>query len=169
MTVPCRRSSSVKLGRALLAIVVFAGGLAACAPSRATATAIPTGPAQIECLDGLEPATCEKAAIVVLRAVSASGWTPTHLWINDGSLAPVVELLFDPNANFPVPTIPEGGTLLGSAEVAFAETGKHAGVNLAAVESEVVATLVGYALPHPGWCSGDCPSSSWLGRRSSPS
>ena len=68
-----------------------------------------------------------------------------------------MDLLFDPNANFPGPAVPDGGVFLGNAEVAFAENGSHAGMNLATVGSEVVADLIGYRVPHPGWCSGLCP------------
>jgi hypothetical protein len=83
-----------------------------------------------------------------------------HVWLNTGSLAPTSGLLFDPSANFPAPSVPEGGTRLGSAEVAFAETDRHAGLNLAVVGSSIVANLIGFAVPRPGWCSGECTVSS---------
>ena len=108
----------------------------------------------------MEHATCDSAVKVVLDAVAPSGWTPMHLWINSGSLGPTEALLFDPSANFPTPNVPEGGTPMGNAEVAFAETDKHAGVNLAAVGPRILANLIGYVAPHPDWCSGTCPSSA---------
>jgi hypothetical protein len=149
-----------------IAVVLVAAGLAACGPTVATRTPSrsgatgTSGTAVIECVGGLEQATCDKAIEVVLRTVAPSGWTPMHGWINSGSLAPTVGLLFDPNANFPAPNVPEGGAMLGSAEVAFAETDKHAGMNLAVVGPNIVADLIGYVVPHSGWCSGICPSNS---------
>jgi hypothetical protein len=149
-----------------IAVVVVAAGLAACGPTGATPTASRSAApgtsetAVIECLGGLEQATCDKAVEVVLRTVAPSGWTPTHAWISSGSLASMVDLLFDPNANFPAPNVPVGGTRLGHAEVAFAETDKHAGMNLAVVGPNIVADLIGYVVPQSGWCSGICPSNS---------
>jgi hypothetical protein len=72
----------------------------------------------------------------------------------------MVSMLFDPNANFPAPNVPEGGSRFGYAEVAFAETDAHAGMNLATVGSTIVADLIGYAVPRGGWCSGLCATSS---------
>ena len=114
----------------------------------------------IKCLDDMDPGTCDSAVKVVLDTVALSGWTPTHVWINSGSLGPSEQFLFDPSANFPAPDVPDGGARLGSAEVAFAEIDKHAGVNLAAVGPTVVPTLIGYVVPQPGWCSGMCPSNA---------
>jgi hypothetical protein len=142
------------------AIVVFAIiWLAACGSSpSATPTPSPSavGKPIVACLGGLNQATCDEVLPIVLRTVAPSGWTPTHLWINSGSLAPIPELLFDPAANFPAPILPSGSTPLGNAEVEFAETTKHAGINLALAGSAVVADLVGYVAPLPGWCSGSC-------------
>jgi len=149
--------------RRFVAVTLVAVGLSACGPSAGpTGAASPSAAAaaiEIECLGGLDQAVCDKAAKVVVAAVTSSGWTPRHIWINSGSLAPIPELLFDPNANFPIPYVP-GGTQFGNAEIAFAETDKHAGLNLAAVGPDIVATLVGYRVPLRGWCSGTCPSAS---------
>jgi hypothetical protein len=128
----------------------------AATPSQSTSASTPV----IECEAGFDRATCDKAAAVAVLAVAQSGWTPTHVWISSGSLASMVDLLFDPNANFPAPNVPKGGTNLGSAEVAFAENASHAGMNLAAVGPNIVADLIGYRVPLPGWCSGMCPNSS---------
>ena len=70
----------------------------------------------------------------------------------------MLDLLFDPSANFPAPNVPDGGTRIGNAEVAFADTDQHAGMNLAAVGPDIVADLIGYRAPLSDWCSGDCPS-----------
>lgn len=112
-----------------------------------------------DCLD-IDQATCDKALKVVLAAVAPSGWTPTHVWLNNGLLAPMQELLFDPSANFPYSIPPDNGQWIGSAEVAFAETDQHAGMNLAAVGNNIVADLTGYAVPHRDWCSGECPGAT---------
>ncbi len=95
-----------------------------------------------------------------LGAVAPSGWTPTHVWTNSGLLAPLQEMLFDPSANFPYPMPPDSGQWIANAEVAFAETDRHAGMNVAMVGADVVAELIGYVVPQPDWCSGTCPSSS---------
>jgi hypothetical protein len=151
--------------RRWITIACIAVGLSACGSSTGSPVGSPlpsadSGPPAIECLGGLDQATCDSAAEVVLDTVAPSGWTPTHVWINSGSLGPTEELLFDPSANFPYPGVPDGGTHIGNAEVAFAETEKHAGMNLAAVGPKIVADLIGYVVPHPDWCSGTCPSSS---------
>ena len=152
----------VRLLKVGAACLVGLGALAcssvpsAATPSRSTSPSKPV----IECEAGFDQATCDKAATVAVLAVAKSGWTPTHVWISSGSLAPIVDLLFDPNANFPAPNVPEGGTNLGSAEVAFAENASHAGMNLAAVGPDIVADLIGYRVPRPGWCSGMCPNGS---------
>jgi hypothetical protein len=151
--------------RRWIAIVLVFIGLSACSSPAAVPPTSPSpsaasGEPAMECLGGLDQATCDKALKVVLATVASSGWTPTHVWINSGTLAPTEELLFDPNANFPMPMVPEGGAPVGNAEIAFAETDKHAGMNLAAVGSEIVADLIGYVVPHADWCSGYCPSTS---------
>jgi hypothetical protein len=150
--------------RRWIAIVLAASVLAACGPSPATtpsaspSSSVAAGKPVIACLGGLDQSTCDKAMKVVLDIVAPSGWTPTRVWLNSGSLAPTLQLLFDPSANFPAPNVPEGGAPLGNAEVAFAETDKHAGMNLAAVGPDIAADLIGYVVPHSGWCSGTCPS-----------
>ena len=146
-----------QVARAVVVMVTMAG-LSACGPGPATPSpSVPVGSPTVACLGGLDQATCDETLSVVLRAVAPSGWTPTHVWINSGSLAPIPELLFDPSANFPAPILPSGSTPIGNAEVAFAETDKHAGLNLVAMGRDVVAELVGYVVPHPGSCSGACP------------
>jgi hypothetical protein len=163
-----RSSIAQKLSLMLrrLALFVVAASLLACAPTGSTREASPsasTGTSEaagLDCLGGLEQKTCDKVVEVVLRTVAPSGWTPVHVWVTSGSLAPTVDLLFDPNANFPAPNVPVGGTMLGSAEVAFAGTDEHAGMNLAVVGTNIVADLIGYVVPRSGWCSGICPSGS---------
>jgi hypothetical protein len=140
------------LAVALMAVAVTACGTAVPSPS------VASRPPVVECLGDLDQAVCHKAAPVALAAVAASGWTPAHVWINSGSLAPTVDLLFDPSANFPAPNVPGGGTRSGSVEIAFAETDQHAGMNLAVVGSDIVADVIGYRAPLSGWCSGECPS-----------
>lgn len=136
----------------------MAVGLSACGSLPTTAPpSVAAGKPVVVCVGGLDQATCDKELRVVLLTVAPSGWTPTRVWINTGALAPNAELLFDRAANFPFPLLPSGGTLVGNAEVAFAETDRHAGMNLAAVGPDIVADLIGYVVPHPGWCSGTCP------------
>jgi hypothetical protein len=151
--------------RRSIGLIAIAVAAVACGPSPATLAPSPapsTAAVQlvVDCETGFDQATCDKVVTAALRVVAPSGWTATHVWISSGSLAPIVDLLFDPNANFPAPLVPEGGTNLGSAEVAFAESDRHAGMNLAVVGVDVVANLIGYAVPRRGWCSGTCPSSS---------
>ena len=145
--------------RRWIAITLVAVGVAACR------TGVPPAPAAsgatvIECLGGLDQALCDKAAPVALAAVAASGWTPTHVWINSGSLAPTVDLLFDPGANFPAPNVPDGGTqerkrrdrVRGDRRARGLEPrGRRAGHRGGP-----------HRLPGPalGWCSGTCPSTS---------
>ncbi len=105
-------------------------------------------------------ATCDLAKGAVLLAVAPSGWTPTHLWMSSESLCPAQDCLFDPDSTFPYPTPPEGGRWIGNAEVAFAETDEHAGLNLATVGTDVVPVLIGYRVPLLTWCSGECPTES---------
>jgi hypothetical protein len=138
-----------------IAIAVTVLAVAACTTSATAPTTTPV----TECL-GIDQSTCDRALDPVLAAVAPSGWTPTHVWLDDGLLSPVQALLFDPYADFPYPIPPDNGQWIGSAEVAFAETDQHAGMNLAAVGSDIVADLTGYAVPPRDRCSGDCPSSS---------
>jgi hypothetical protein len=159
-------SEDYRLKRRWIAIVLIAVALVACSPSVVTPTGSRTpttspGKPVVECEAGLDQTMCEKALEAVLVAVAPSGWTPTQVWIGSGSMGPTVNFLFDPKANFPAPSLPDGGTNFGSAEVAFAETSVHAGMNLAAVGSGMVADLIGYAIPRPDWCSGLCPASSF--------
>ena len=153
---PCRDSEDYPLKRRWIAIVLIAFYLVACTPSVVTptgsrASATTPGKPVVECEAGLDQTRCKKALEEVLLAVAPSGWTPTQVWIGSGSMGPTVNFLFDPKANFPAPSLPDGGTNFGSAEVAFAETSVHAGMNLAAVGSVMVANLIGYAIPRPGW------------------
>jgi hypothetical protein len=123
-----------------------------------TATAS-AGARTVECDGGVDRATCDAATALALKTVEPSGWTPTHVWINTGLLCPHTECLFDPNANFPMATPPDGGQWAANAEVAFAATDQHAGMNIAKTQSGLVAVLIGYKVPAPTWCSGTCPSS----------
>ena len=99
-------------------------------------------------------ADCSETLRLVLAAVAGTGWTPVHVWINSGQLCPFVEGLFDPNQNFPYPLPPAGGQWIGNAEVAFAETDKHAGFNVARAAMGVIPVLIGYRVPLLTWCSG---------------
>lgn len=119
-----------------------------------------SGPPVMECVTGIDRSTCDRATSVALEAVASSGRTPTRLWISSGLLAPDADLLFDPTAEFPYPNPPDGGTWIGSAEVAFAETDEHAGMNIAAVGDRLEAVLTGFRVPPSAWCSGTCPSAS---------
>lgn len=114
----------------------------------------------ISCVGGVPSGTCDRAARVALAAVAPSGWTPTAVWINSGNLCPQEDCLFDPNQNFPYPMPPSGGRWVANAEVAFAETDRHAGLNIAAVDADLVPVLIGYRVPLLTWCSGTCPSST---------
>ena len=111
------------------------------------------------CVGGLAQATCEEAARVARSAVAASGWTPTWVWIDGGQLCPSQDCLFDPGRTFPYPVPPGGGQWIGNAEVAFAETDQHAGLNIASVGGTITPVLIGYREPLLTWCSGGCPSS----------
>ena len=124
---------------------------------KAPAATAPTS-AAVDCLGGVPPATCEQVLPVVLTAVAPTTWTPTHVWINSGFLCPAEDCLFDPNQNFPYPMPPDGGQWVANAEIAFAGTDKHAGVQIAQVGSSLVPVLIGYRTPLLDWCSGSCPS-----------
>lgn len=110
------------------------------------------------CAGGVSPATCAEAARIAVSAVASSGWTPMRIWINSGLLCPDQGCLFDPNANFPYPIPPDGGQWVANAEIAFAESDKHAGMNIATDGSGLVPVLIGYRVPALAWCSGTCPS-----------
>jgi hypothetical protein len=114
----------------------------------------------VECLGGVDQPTCDGVLQVALAAVKSSGWTPAHVWISDGLLAPIPNLLFDPTANFPYPLPPDDGQWVANAEIAFAETDQHAGMNVASVPGDLRAVLIGYAVPPLEWCSGECPTST---------
>ena len=49
----------------------------------------PSQQPQVDCLGGLEPATCDNSLPVALAAVSSSGWSPVHVWISSGQLCPL--------------------------------------------------------------------------------
>ncbi len=155
--------------------VVLAAALVGCAGPVGTATppatpppATPhsslgsgsTGPATESCIGGLAQATCDAAARVALAAVVPSGWTPTWAWIDGGQFCPRQDCLFDPSQNFPYPEPPNGGQWVGNAEIAFAGTDQHAGLNIAEVAGALVPVLIGYRVPLLAWCSGGCPSSA---------
>ncbi len=141
--------------------IVLAIVMAACGSDGATGTpttqASPAASVSTFCGNGVEEPFCADAARVALAGVADAARTPTQVWIYSGELSPVPDLLFDPTANFPLPETPEGGTWIGSAEIAFAGSDEHAGLNIAQVGSKLVAVLVGYRTPSPGWCSGVCP------------
>ena len=100
-------------------------------------------------------------AAAAIDAVADRHAAVTNVWLSSGALCFVApDCLFDPNANFPIDTPPEGGNWVGSAEVAFAGTDEHAGVSLARVDGAIVAKLLGYRVPPLTWCSGGCPTSS---------
>ena len=162
------RSAAVRLRLASLIAVI---ALAACAatpttgwaPASSGETATPGSSASaptVACLEGLSAATCSEAARVAVAAVAPSGWTPTTLWINTGSLCPWQECLFDPNQNFPAQEPPDGGRWVGSVEIAFAQSDEHAGLSIASVGGHLVAVLIGYRVPLLDWCSGTCPSAA---------
>ncbi len=125
-------------------------------PATSAEAAQPT----VACLGGVSSATCDEAARIALAAVASSGWTPTQVWVSSGSLCPSQACLFDPNQNYPYPMPPTGGQWVGNAEIAFAQTDKHAGLNIAAVGASLVPVLIGYRVPLLTWCSGSCPSSA---------
>jgi hypothetical protein len=130
-------------------------------------TPIPT--LQVDCGYGLAPADCMTRQTAALEVVAASGHVATHLWLSSGVLCPFVDnCLFNPNANFPAPFLPgetpaPDGTMSmasGSAEIAFADTDQHAGINFFTVGTKVVASLIGYRVPDRAWCSGECAGAS---------
>ena len=153
---------------ARLPILVASAGLVltACGgpvpPTASTPSSPPLSPQPpvVDCLGGVEQATCDRVLPVALAAVGPSGWTPTHVWINSGFFCPDVGCLFDPTANVPYPMPPEGGKWVANAEIAFAETDKHAGLHIASVGDQLQAVLIGYAVPALTWCSGGCPTST---------
>jgi hypothetical protein len=117
------------------------------------ASPTPVPSLQIGCGYGLEPADCSVRQTAALAVVAGSGHVPTHLWLSSGVLCPVVDrCLFNPNTNFPAPVLPgespaPDGTMSmasGSAEIAFADTDQHAGINFFIVGTKVVASLIGY-------------------------
>jgi hypothetical protein len=147
--------------RRFVAAVVLTMSLMGCASSPGAAAPVPgaSGLQPESCIGGLSPATCDSAANVALAAATSSGWTPTAVWIDSGQLCPAQNCLFDPSQNFPYPDPPSGGQWIANAEIAFAGTDQHAGLNIAMVGGAVVPVLIGYRVPLPGWCSGGCPSS----------
>jgi len=123
--------------------------------------AAPTGSGGIvECLDEYLARQCPDIARAVGSAVAPSGWTVIRIWISSGMLCPQESCLFDPDHNFPYPLPPAGGQWVANAEVAFSETDRHAGLNVAQVGSNIVTVLIGYRAPLLKWCSGGCPSSA---------
>jgi hypothetical protein len=151
-----------RLAFVLLALTFVACAAAPTVPTAGTVTSSsrPTATPAMDCLGGVPQATCDQVLPVVLAAVAPSGWTPKHVWINSGSFCPHEDCLFDPNQNFPAPVPPSGGQWVANAEIAFAETDKHAGLHVAQVGSGLVPVLIGYRVPLSTWCSGTCPSGS---------
>jgi hypothetical protein len=109
------------------------------------------------CVGGVSQTTCDDATRVALAAVAAQGWTPTHIWVNSGVLCPRQDCLFDPSRNFPYPPPPNSGTWVASVEIAFAESEVHAGLMIDRIGASLTPVLIGYRVPLPGWCSGQCP------------
>ena len=168
-----------------LVVVLLAVTLMGCASSLSTATPGPTEPPTTAiasadaratpipspisgsstglptetCIGGLSQATCDQAARVALDAVAPSGLTPTYVWIDSGQFCPTQDCLFDPSQNFPYPDPPSDGQWVANAEIAFAGTDQHAGLNIADVGGSLVPVLIGYRVPLLTWCSGGCPSS----------
>jgi hypothetical protein len=163
----------------LAALILIAIGVAGCG-SGAPATPLPTlapgsgpvstatpvpppasnpGQPPVACEGGLTAATCAGVATIALAAVAASGWTPTHVWLDSGNFCPNEDCLFDPDQNFPYPIPPHGGQWVANAEIAFAETDRHAGLEIEAVGRTLIPDLIGYRVPLLTWCSGSCPSS----------
>lgn len=122
-------------------------------PSSAS-TGVPTE----TCIGGLPQATCDQAARVALAAVAPAGLRPTYVWIDSGQFCPTQDCLFDPSQNYPYPEPPSGGQWVANAEISFAGTDQHAGLNIANVAGTLVAVLIGYRVPLLTWCSGGCPS-----------
>jgi hypothetical protein len=121
-------------------------------------TPVPTpGRMTTTCVGGVPRATCDDAARVALATVVSTGWTPTRLWVNSGVFCPREDCLFDPSQNFPYPLPPSNGTWVANVEIAFAETDRHAGLMIDQVGTNLVPVLIGYRVPLPGWCSGQCP------------
>jgi hypothetical protein len=145
-----RRSRTARAAILVSLMLAFAG----C--DRPPASSSP-GSATMACVGGVSQATCDDAARVALATVAASGWTPTHIWVNSGVFCPRQDCLFDPRQNFPYPAPPNNGTWVANVEIAFAETDRHAGLMIDQVGTSLVPVLIGYRVPRPGWCSGKCP------------
>lgn len=147
---------------ALFAAVLVAACSQLAGPSATpTATTSATlGPPEVSCHASMTGQPCRLAAEAALTAVAGSGRDATHAWVTDGLLAPYEEGLFGHDPNFPYPLPPAGGHWVGSVEIAFAGTAEHAGVHVAQVGAGLVPILIGYNIPLPDWCSGDCPTSS---------
>jgi hypothetical protein len=152
--------------RRALAVLFAVGTISACGSAPYTPRGTDSSPSvdlaqpAITCHGAVDLAACNSAAEEALRAVTESGWSPVHVWINTGQLCPSADCLFDPAANFPYPIPPADGQWIASAEVAFAGSEQHAGMNIAAVGSELQAVLIGYRVPPWTWCPGDCPTSA---------
>ena len=134
--------------------------MAGCAGTPITSPLATLAPPAVECLGDLGQATCDKALPVALDAVRPSGWTPTHVWFNSGTLCPAQSVMFQPGTPCPEPTPPGGGKWVGNGEIEFAGTDEHAGMQIASVGDKLQAVLIGYAVPALDWCSGECPTSS---------
>jgi len=52
---------------------------------------------------------------------------------------------------------PDNGKWVANVEIAFAETDAHAGLMIDQVGTNLIPVLIGYRVPLPGWCSGQCP------------
>lgn len=147
--------------RRMLWSFMVALGLAGCATvATPTPSAGTPPPLQVSCDQTLAQATCDEAVTRSVAAVQPSGWTPTRIWIGTGQFCPWQSCLFDPDQNVPYPDPPSGGQWVANAEIAFAQTDEHAGLNVASVGTALVPVLIGYRTPLLTWCSGFCPTSS---------
>jgi len=159
-----------RLAFGLAAVLVAACGASAPAGSPVPSTPVaastvptPAPSLQVSCGAGLSEADCGPMRDAALAVVSSSGHRPVHVWLSSGVQCQVPELLFDPMANCPAPTIPKPGatdgallTASASAEIAFADTSEHAGVNIFPTIPRLTTQLIGYRMPDRAWCSGEC-------------
>jgi hypothetical protein len=131
-----------------------AGAVSSAATGSPAASSIPP---TVSCHGSVTPQLCGRMASAALTAVGAAHGHATQVWVTDGLFcAADPSCLFDPAANFPYPAIPNGESWVGSVEVAFSGTDVHGGVLVASVGPRLVPSVVGFAVPKPGWCSGDC-------------
>lgn len=128
-------------------------------PPPASASSSPAASSSPEVICGdIDPSLCPPVVDAALAAVSSATRTPVRVWVQSGFFCPRADCVFDPNQNFPMPVPPAGGTWVASVEVGFAGMPQHAGLHVAKVGSKMVAVVIGFRVPLPGWCSGPCGS-----------